>query len=68
MKLILEEIVEKFRLKHIGAFTYLENISSIRVLETNGFCRMEEFTEGGVASVYLQRNEEHCHADIAENR
>ena len=57
LKLFLKEIVEKFRLKHIGAFTYLENIPSIRVLEANGFCRMEEFTEDGVASVYLQRNE-----------
>ena len=37
-------------------------------MEANGFCRVEEFTEDGVASVYLQRNEEHCHADIAENR
>ena len=68
LKMFLEEIIEKLRLKHIGAFTYLENMASIRVLEANGFCRMEEFTEDGVASVYLQRNEEHCHADIAENR
>ena len=67
MKLFLEEIIEKFHLNHIGAFTYLENIASIRVLEANGFCSVEEFTEDGVASVYLQRNEEHCHADITEN-
>lgn len=67
LKLFLEEIIEKFHLKHIGAFTYLENMASIRVLEANGFCRMEEFTEDGVASVYLQRNEEHCHADVTEN-
>lgn len=67
LKLFLEEIIEKFHLRHIGAFTYLENIASIRVLEANDFCRIEEFTEDGVASVYLQRNEEHCHADIAEN-
>lgn len=67
LKMFLEEIIEKFHLKHIGAFTYLENIASIRVLEANGFCRVEEFTEDGVASVYLQRNEEHCHADITEN-
>lgn len=57
LKMFLEEIIEKFHLKHIGAFTYLENIASIRVLEANGFCRVEEFAEGGVASVYLQRNE-----------
>ena len=67
LKMFLEEIIEKFRLKHIGAFTYLENIASIRVLEANGFFRMEEFAEDGVVSVYLQRNEEHCHADITEN-
>ena len=57
LQLFLEEIIEKFHLNHIGAFTYLENMASIRVLEANGFCRMEEFTEDGVASVYLQRNE-----------
>ena len=58
LKLFLEDIIERFNLKHIGAFSYLENIASIRVLEANGFCRMEEFTEDGVASVYLQRNGE----------
>ena len=57
LKLFSKEIIKKFRLKHIGAFTYLDNIASIRVLEANGFCRVEEFTEDGVASVYLQRNE-----------
>ena len=67
LKLFLEEIIEKFHLKHIGAFTYLENISSIQVLEANGFRRIEEFVEDGVASVYLQRNEENCYAGVAKN-
>jgi RimJ/RimL family protein N-acetyltransferase len=49
------EIVPRFGLKSLGAFTYCDNISSIRVLEKNGFAKMEEFTEAGRLSVYCQK-------------
>ena len=49
------ETVPRFGLKSLGAFTYCDNISSIRVLEKNGFAKMEEFMEGGRLSVYCQK-------------
>lgn len=49
------EIVPRFCLKSLGAFTYCDNIPSIRVLEKNGFEKMEEFTEDGRRSVYYQK-------------
>ena len=51
----LNEIIERFSLNTIGAFTYCDNIPSIRVLEKNGFMKMEEFTEAGKLSAYFQR-------------
>lgn len=55
VSLFLTEIRQKYPLKSIGAFTFAENIASIRVLEKNGFFVMEEFTEDGILSVYLER-------------
>ena len=49
------EIVPRFGLKSLGAFTYCDNVPSIRVLEKNGFEKMEEFTEDGRRSVYYQK-------------
>lgn len=49
------EIVPRFCLKSLGAFTYWDNIPSIRVLEKNGFGKIEEFTEDGRRSVYYQK-------------
>ena len=54
LALFVEEIWEKFQLKSLGAFTYASNMSSVRVLEKNGFRMMEEFAEGGVLSRYYQ--------------
>lgn len=53
--LFLEEIRERFGLRRIGAFTYMENTGSIRVLEKNGFQLRESFVEDGVGSGYYQR-------------
>lgn len=50
----MEEVWQKFQLKSLGAFTYASNLSSIRVLEKNGFHMMEEFAEDGVLSRYYQ--------------
>ena len=45
VRLFLEEVVERYQLQTIGAFTYAENAASIRVLEKNGFTLEEEFEE-----------------------
>lgn len=50
----LAEIQVRYALKSVGAFTYKSNTASIRVLEKNGFRTVEEFTEDGRLSVYLQ--------------
>lgn len=54
LNMFLSEIAGKYGLKTVGAFTYSSNLSSIRVLEKNGFRRMEEFVEDGVSSQYFQ--------------
>lgn len=50
----LKEIQTKYRLTTVGAFTFSDNLPSIKVLEKNGFAVVEEFTEDGRASKYLQ--------------
>lgn len=50
----LPEIAGKYGLKTVGAFTFADNLSSIRILEKNGFQLMEEFVEDGVPSRYYQ--------------
>jgi len=55
LALFLEEIVPRFSLKTVGAFAYCSNAASARVLEKNGFAKMEEFTEDGILSAYYQK-------------
>lgn len=54
LSMFLPEITRKYRLKTVGAFTFSDNLPSIRVLEKNGFRLMEELTEDGVPSRYYQ--------------
>ena len=54
LRLFIAEIVPKFNLKSLGAFTFASNIPSIRVLEKNSFTKREEFEEDGILSCYLQ--------------
>ena len=54
----LADIVPRFGLKSVGAFTYSANAPSIRVLLKNGFAVVEAFSENGVLSKYLQKNTE----------
>lgn len=54
--LFLEEIKNIFNLESIGAFTYSDNLASIRVLEKSGFELIEAFEEEGRESKYFQRN------------
>lgn len=53
--LFLEEIKNKFNLKSIGAFTYSNNLASIKVLEKTGFDLVESFEEDGRESKYFQK-------------
>ena len=52
--LFLQEVQSKYKLSTIGAFSFSDNPASIRVLEKNGFTVLEEFTEDGKDSKYLQ--------------
>ena len=50
----LADIKSRFGIVCTGAFVYTENISSIRVLEKNGFSLREVFRENGIESAYYQ--------------
>ena len=52
--LFLPEAVRQYGLKTVGAFTFSDNLPSIRVLEKNGFRMAEEFVEDGIASKYFE--------------
>ena len=56
ISLFVKEVCDKYKFNTIGAFTFSENIASIRVLEKNGFIVKEEFEEDGKLSKYLQYN------------
>ena len=49
----IREAADRFQLTSIGAFTYDDNKASIRVLEKNGFVRIESFMEEGRSSGYF---------------
>ena len=53
--LFLKELRAKYEVNSIGAFTFADNPASIRVLEKNGFIVLEEFSEDGRDSKYLER-------------
>ena len=52
--LFLQEVHNKYELNTIDAFAFADNLASIRVLEKNGFNVLEEFSEDGRNSKYLQ--------------
>ena len=51
--LFLKEINDRYNFQTIGAFTFADNIASIRVLEKNQFVLLEEFEEDGRASQFF---------------
>ena len=55
VRLFLKEVRDRFALETIGAFSYEENIASIRVLEKNCFVLAEVLIESGVISRDYQR-------------
>ena len=52
--MFLKEVQARYALNTIGAFTFSDNLASIRVLEKNGFTELEEFSEDGRDSKYFQ--------------
>lgn len=56
LRLLLEEIAGKFGVESVGAFTFLDNAASIRVLEKNGFAETERLDDNGVKSAYFERS------------
>ncbi len=50
----LRVLAERFLVKTVGAFVYMENRGSVRVLEKNGFELKESFFENGAESGYYQ--------------
>ena len=52
--MFLDDVREKYALRTIGAFTFSDNVASIRVLEKNGFAELEEFSEDGRKSKFFQ--------------
>ncbi|MBD5501885.1 MAG: GNAT family N-acetyltransferase [Lachnospiraceae bacterium] len=55
VQLFLGEIIGRFGIKSVGAFTYSANIGSIKVLRKTGFICAETFIEDGVESQYFQK-------------
>jgi RimJ/RimL family protein N-acetyltransferase len=55
VSLFLREVRERYGIKTVGAFTFSNNLASIRVLEKNGFVLVEALTEEGRESKYFQR-------------
>lgn len=58
VKRFLADAVPRYGLKTVGAFSYCANGASLRVLEKNGFARVETFAEDGVESAYYQKDTE----------
>ena len=57
VEIFLKEVRAKYALHTIGAFTFSDNLASIRVLEKNSFTEVEEFSEDGRDSKYFQYSE-----------
>ncbi len=57
VRLFLTEMKERFGVRTVGAFVYMENEGSVRVLEKNGFRLEEQFSEEGQESGYYQWEE-----------
>ena len=56
LELFLSEIQHRYGISCFGAFSYLDNAASVYVLKKNGFRLLETFSENGVSSVYMQKD------------
>ena len=55
VKRFLKIVSDWYGLKTVGGIAYCSNGASLRVMEKNGFEKIEEFTENGVKSVYYRK-------------
>ena len=55
LRQFLEIAVPRFDLKTVGGIAYCDNAGSLRVMEKNGFAKIEEFSEDGILSAYYQK-------------
>ena len=53
-RLFCQEVLSRYGIRRLGAFTYAENIGSLKALEKAGFLEKERFLEEGKLSVYLE--------------
>lgn len=67
LKQFLEIAVPRYGLISVGGIAYCTNAASLRVLEKNGFAKVEEFTEDGVLSAYYQKDMA-CRAETAREK
>lgn len=56
VNMFLKEVVAEYGLRTVGAFTYADNVGSVRVLEKNGFELRESFVDEKGMSYYFQKN------------
>lgn len=54
VRMFLKEAAERYGLRTVGAFTRLDNLASVRVLEKNGFVLQDFLVEEGAPSGYYQ--------------
>mgnify|MGYP003370797638 FL=1 len=54
VQLFLKEVFERYKINTIGAFTFSDNVASIKVLEKVGFLLLEKFVEDERESKYYQ--------------
>lgn len=57
-KLFLKEVFQRYDLAKMGAFSYADNLACISALKKVGFSLLEEFTEEGRDSVYMEISRE----------
>ena len=55
VKRFLKIASDWYGLKTIGGIVYCSNGASVRVMEKNGFHKVEEFSEDGILSAYYQK-------------
>lgn len=61
-RLFCTEALSRYKIRKLGAFTYAENIGSLKALQKAGFFEKERFLEEGRLSVYLERLKSVAHA------
>lgn len=54
--LFIQDVLTKYNIHSLGAFTFSHNIASVKVLEKNGFTMMEEFIDNGIPSKYFEQS------------